>query len=88
MVNRLTAAAGLLLTLLLALSFASGCGGEASPDGFVGSWQETGASAAYKMQIAASEDGLFTVTYRRFYPNGARCEHPSCTKSRRTRAPT
>lgn len=69
MSGRLTAAAVLALTLLLALSVATGCGDEAGADDFVGKWRETDASPAATMRIASPQDGIFVVTYRRFYPS-------------------
>ena len=69
MFARLTVTAALVVLLVVLAAGALACGGEASADDFVGNWQETDATPAHTMQVDVPQDGIFRVTYDRFYPS-------------------
>jgi hypothetical protein len=59
------------ILVLLAVSVVAGCGaGTKTGEAFVDNWKEPGAHPAYVMRIDSAHDGVFDVTYRRFYPAG------------------
>jgi len=69
MFARVGVTVGLLVLLLLAAVAALGCGEQPWPKDFVGMWQETGTPLPYAMQIGSPRDGVYRVTYGRFYPS-------------------
>ncbi len=69
MLRRLMFTAALVVLLVVLAASGLACGGGANADDFVGTWQETGATPAHTMQIDDPQDGVFRVTYDRFYPS-------------------
>ena len=69
MFTRLTVTAALVVLLLVLAASGLACGDEATPDDFVGTWQEADAAPAHTMRIDEPQAGVFRVTYDRFYPS-------------------
>ena len=57
-----------LAILTAAVLMLAGCGSLTSGDRFVGNRHEQGRKPAYVAHMEAPHDGVFRVTYRRFYP--------------------
>lgn len=70
MVRRVLLALSLGLLGIVAVGVAAACGADTNTgEAFVDNWREPGAHPAYVMRIDSAHDGVFDVTYRRFYPS-------------------